>query len=698
MAYNVKQMQKLQEDMDADDPLKTYAALQDLRDDNAFASFKKQVKQGRPQRRNTFQPRTMQEGGLPDMRDTAQNLASKGRYGDTMLMHVTPEEVHGLSSLRGGVTINPETGLPEAFGDPLTMALIGAAIGGVGSAATGGDPLKGAILGGIGGFLPGAIGGMTAGATTGLGGLWNSLGSIGQGMLVGGAMGGVRSLFGDSDNPLRDVMFGAAMGGIGGAFGGDTGAADISDATVDAGTRGVSDVAMVGDPLKGTLNYNQAADLFSSPPSVSTPIVKPNTDIGSMFSSGVSAKPVSSTAAPAGIAEAANKYAVDQGIERAGQQPNWWDRRTTPQKIGLGLGAGVLGLAALEGPPQQAPIPGLTTASAIPEVGPFPFRTPIGGRDEEFYERTIGEGRTPEEAEYFSEEEVNVAKEGGLLSVIKRLTGGRNNIPEPGGVEHYAKYGTWGGPAPGSAAYYGRYGTFGVQDPYNVNPLAKDPQRNPHLQDPIYGLTSASSDVGVPAPSPFEFPDVTPFQDNVSSFDVEDVVGRITGQDQIAEVPVVVPEQVTVPVPTDVAVSTDTSALGDLLSRFQQTAEVDPIASLVSEVVTSSDGGILELAVGGNTSVFEGRVQGQGDGMADQVAFNVIPQTPQDIPNTPDVALLSSDEYVVPADVVSMLGNGSSTAGAQALDQFNKLMRQKAHGTNKQQTEINPVTELSSLV
>jgi len=135
MAYNVKQMQQLQEDIDADDPLKTYAALQDLRDDNAFASFKKQVKQGRPQRRNTFQPRTMQEGGQPDMMDTAQNLASKGRYGDTMLMHVTPEEVHGLSSLRGGVTINPETGLPEAF--PWLPVLAGAAIGGVGSAATG---------------------------------------------------------------------------------------------------------------------------------------------------------------------------------------------------------------------------------------------------------------------------------------------------------------------------------------------------------------------------------------------------------------------------------------------------------------------------------------------------------------------------------------------------------------------------------
>jgi len=118
----------------------------------------------------------------------------------------------------------------------------------------------------------------------------------------------------------------------------------------------------------------------------------------------------------------------------------------------------------------------------------------------------------------------------------------------------------------------------------------------------------------------------------------------------------------------------------------------------------ASSGGLVSLQEGGYLSpppprnVFEGRVQGQGDGMADQIPFNVVPQTPEDAPKTPDMALLSSDEYVVPADVVSMLGNGSSTAGAQALDQFNQLMRKKAHGTNKQQREINSGKELSSLV
>ena len=48
------------------------------------------------------------------MDKTAQELASKGRYGDSMLVHMAPEEVAGIASL-GGVSMNPETGLPEMF-------------------------------------------------------------------------------------------------------------------------------------------------------------------------------------------------------------------------------------------------------------------------------------------------------------------------------------------------------------------------------------------------------------------------------------------------------------------------------------------------------------------------------------------------------------------------------------------------------
>jgi hypothetical protein len=50
---------------------------------------------------------------------TSQGLASLGRNGDSMLVHMNPTEVAGLQSLAmsqgGSLTINPDTGLPEAF-------------------------------------------------------------------------------------------------------------------------------------------------------------------------------------------------------------------------------------------------------------------------------------------------------------------------------------------------------------------------------------------------------------------------------------------------------------------------------------------------------------------------------------------------------------------------------------------------------
>ena len=87
---------------------------------------------------------------------------------------------------------------------------------------------------------------------------------------------------------------------------------------------------------------------------------------------------------------------------------------------------------------------------------------------------------------------------------------------------------------------------------------------------------------------------------------------------------------------------------------------------------------------------FEGQVEGKGDGMSDEIPFRVEG-------GNPDFALLSKDEYVIPADVVSMLGNGSSDAGADELDDFVKDTRKEAFGREKQQTEIDAEKGLSSL-
>jgi len=105
-------------------------------------------------------------------------------------------------------------------------------------------------------------------------------------------------------------------------------------------------------------------------------------------------------------------------------------------------------------------------------------------------------------------------------------------------------------------------------------------------------------------------------------------------------------------------------------------------------------GGIAMLAGGARPrDYFEGQVyDDRGDGMSDDIDFKVE--------GDPVIkgAKLSADEYVLPADLVAMLGNGSSDAGAKKLDKFTKEMRTKAFGTSKQQKPINATKELREIV
>ena len=125
---------------------------------------------------------------------SAQGLASLGRHGDTMLVHMSPHEVAGLNYLakKQGtkLTVNPETGLPEAFslggffssflptiagmafapetgGFSMAPLLAGAATGAGLAAAKGENPLMGGLMGGIGGYGGGQLGPELAAAQPG---------------------------------------------------------------------------------------------------------------------------------------------------------------------------------------------------------------------------------------------------------------------------------------------------------------------------------------------------------------------------------------------------------------------------------------------------------------------------------------------------------------------------------------------------
>ena len=99
----------------------------------------------------------------------AKHVQNQGRGNDTMLMHVTPNEVKGLQSLAkaagGSLSINPNTGLPEAgFLESVLPVAIGAGLMAVGVPS----PLMAAGITGLG-YTVASGGNLQKGLMAGLG-------------------------------------------------------------------------------------------------------------------------------------------------------------------------------------------------------------------------------------------------------------------------------------------------------------------------------------------------------------------------------------------------------------------------------------------------------------------------------------------------------------------------------------------------
>ncbi len=100
-------------------------------------------------------------------------LSAEGRGGDSILVHMRPDELAALEKLYGSTTVNPETGLPEAFS--WKKFLLGAALG-IAAIPTGSASLS--LLAGLG-----AKAGLSVAAASGLG----ALGGIAGANLIGSA-------------------------------------------------------------------------------------------------------------------------------------------------------------------------------------------------------------------------------------------------------------------------------------------------------------------------------------------------------------------------------------------------------------------------------------------------------------------------------------------------------------------------------
>ena len=110
-----------------------------------------------------------------------------------------------------------------------------------------------------------------------------------------------------------------------------------------------------------------------------------------------------------------------------------------------------------------------------------------------------------------------------------------------------------------------------------------------------------------------------------------------------------------------------------VLAAFVAKYGEDALRNLVDKV----EGG----DVAATAEASQGQLRGPGDGMSDMI--------PASVGGESDV-LLSDGEYVVPADVVSGLGNGSSDAGAKHLDEMMARVREQRTGSREQAKQIEP--------
>ena len=103
-----------------------------------------------------------------------------------------------------------------------------------------------------------------------------------------------------------------------------------------------------------------------------------------------------------------------------------------------------------------------------------------------------------------------------------------------------------------------------------------------------------------------------------------------------------------------------------------------------------------ELSFGKDGGV-RGMISGEGDGMSDSIEAEIV-ESAGDPSGSGRPLQVANNEYVVAADVVSDIGNGSSEAGAEKLDRLMKDVRLARHGTTEQPDEKDMISVMKKAI
>ncbi len=576
----------------------------------------------------------------------ANLMALRGRMGDTELVHMSKPEVRGLASL-GELTINPDTGLPEAF----ELKSILPTIAGIAAAYfTGGTSLLIPAL---------ATGATSAIVNKDVGrGLFDGLLSYAGGSIMQGLSGG-------------EEFAKAAGAGAAGAGAGAGAGASATGAAAGAGA------GAVGPATGGGVTSTQLGIAQAGAPTTMASSFVPESVIGGAGQVIYGAAPVGSAIDP--IRLAAATYGTPQstlGSLTAGQTAKFFAPQVALPIAGEALGAAMT--------PQVAPYPTLEEQQSTPYVpdGRTVTRVPLRSTpvtQEQALAAATGQTGPLRFFDY------RYANKGGLVGLAE---GGVPQIKKP----TLQDYGDEISASPKVAEYASPNAIAGLASAlmmgianaptsplsvanyaakiagYQGLPESLTTGKN-NMMGNIQTYSPSSGPTGFDVPSTVYgdiYGESTPFGSDTAAMAAANSIAADAAEAQARE---------------DAFGSGMDSGFGDVGS-----------GGYGDGISADSDnyqrGGLLSID---SNKFFEGMVPGSEHGMKDNVAFKVKG-------GNIDTAMLSPGEYVIPADVVAMLGNGNGDSGAKALDQFAKGIRQKAFGTKKQQKQLDARKELNKIM
>ena len=574
------------------------------------------------------------------LHNTANYLKTKGRGRDTELIHMSPREIKGLQALAlahgGSLTINPETGLPEAgFLERILPMVAGAALTFTGVGA----PLAALMVGG---------------------GYGLATGSVEKGLMAGlGAYGGAG---------LAGSL--SAVGGQAAAQAGQQAAVKGFETTAqEAITQGSQEVAKEAAKtaaLEGATLPANYADLYAqtggaqefTKQAAQGFLENPNNFPGltSQTLQGYQSALNAPGAVPTDVIGAAGSAQGASGATTAGNVARGVKEVSTSLPAAgdfIGSNVGTIGSTALP----------LLVGDQQQGAGP-------AGYQEDEYDRRLQKYKlspnyqayeAPRPNPYYS---AQYAAEGGIM----KLQGGG------GPVERMSMMNTAMNPQGGL------YPQGMIDKTQYATPTQRPVSAELMMDAPAYERSS---------PMLMAAGGIARYRSKGQVNVLQDYIDR-QGQQQMSPLP----ESVGVPrtgifrdTDVDTARKDALTAAMIRLGKANKGAGIKTVAlpktaikglgdirGATPEIEQAAAGGTMRYNLGGYSD--GGRMlKGPGDGMSDSIPATIAGKQP---------ARLADGEFVIPADVVSHLGNGSTDAGAKKLYGMMDKIRKARTGKKKQ--------------